>query len=69
MVLLDCRFPQTGGLARFSEADVVVARVERDWARAGSSTSGVVESDLLAVDRWEPIDFTDAYTGAYQDIR
>jgi hypothetical protein len=59
VILMDCRFPQTGQVAQFPEADVTVARAEREWALGAGFASGVRRADVLAVHRWDPIDMTD----------
>lgn len=60
VVLPDCRFSETGQLASFSNATVTVARKERVWAQRAGVGSGVRREDLLAVRRWNPVDFSEA---------
>jgi len=60
VILPDCRFPQTGGLALFRDANVLAGRADREWALRGSLAAGVEREDLLAVQRWEPVDFAAA---------
>jgi len=60
VILPDCRFPQTGGLSGLREAEVLVGRADREWGLRGDLGSGVQREDLLAVQRWQPIDFAAA---------
>ncbi len=60
VILPDCRFPQTGGLSGFREAEVLAGRAEREWALRSDLASGVQREDLLAVQRWQPVDFAAA---------
>jgi N-acyl homoserine lactone hydrolase len=58
VILGDGRFPQTGQIDRFVEAEVTLAAKERGWALEGAAPPGVRAADLVAVRRWAPVDFT-----------
>jgi len=61
MILQDCRFPETGQIARFPGAEVVASEAEREWAlHRGGPSSAVRRADILDVRRWTTIDFKDA---------
>lgn len=60
VILPDCRFPQTGGLFMFREAEVLAGRADREWALRSNLAAGVQREDLLAVQRWDPVDFATA---------
>ena len=60
MILPDCRFPETGQIARFPGAEVVASEAEREWALQGGPSSAVRRADVLAIRRWATIDFKDA---------
>lgn len=60
VILPDCRFPQTGDLRSLADATVTVAQKERAWALRAGVVSGVRREDVLAVRRWNPVDFTSA---------
>ena len=59
IVLLDCRFPQTGQLRRFPDADVIVSARDRAWAMRDGGGAGVRRDDLADVERWKPVSFED----------
>ena len=60
LILPDCRFPQTGQITGFSQAEVSATEAERVWALRAGASSAVRRDDVLAVRRWETIDFGDA---------
>jgi glyoxylase-like metal-dependent hydrolase (beta-lactamase superfamily II) len=60
VILPDCRFPQTGGLSDFRDAEVLAGRADREWGLRSGSGAGVLREDLLAVQRWQPVDFAAA---------
>lgn len=60
VILPDCRFPQTGGLSMFREAEVIAGRADREWALRADLASGVRREELLTVQRWTPVDFATA---------
>jgi glyoxylase-like metal-dependent hydrolase (beta-lactamase superfamily II) len=57
VILPDCRFPQTGGLSAFGDAEVLAGRADREWGLRSGLGSGVQREDLLTVQRWQPVDF------------
>jgi glyoxylase-like metal-dependent hydrolase (beta-lactamase superfamily II) len=60
VILPDLRFPQTGSVGRFRNAEVVVAEAERAWALGATSRDGVRPADLASIRRWETVDFAKA---------
>ncbi len=59
VILPDSRFPQTGEIGRFPDAEVIVAARERVWALGTGAGSGVRRRDLVEVKRWRPVAFKD----------
>ena len=60
VILPDCRFPQTGQIDAFPDAEVTVASAERRWALRSGPAAAVRPQDVRAVRRWDSVDLADA---------